>query len=87
MSALSDTLEPLLEQKEETSNVLIHMLRDRTALISLETPESEKNLLILDNVTSRAIRHGGSLRADSLDLKQISPFLQKRMIGKFNLPL
>ena len=88
MTKLADTIEPLINSAN-SSAILIHILRDRTALITLSFDKSDQShLLVLDNVTSRAIRHGGSLKTDSrASLDLISPYLAKRMTGAFNLPL
>ena len=68
---------------------MIHILQDRTALIQFNfDPTNEEQLLILDNMTSRVIRHGGTLRTESrASLDAISPFLAKRITGMYNLPM
>ena len=44
--------------------------------------------MILDKMTSRAIKNGGTLQTESrASLDAISPFLAKRMTGEFNLPI
>ena len=67
----------------------MHVLADRSALILLQFErKNEKMVEVMDNVTSRAIRFGGSIETDSrASLDAISPFLAKRITGEYNLPL
>ena len=92
LDKVSDTIKPITHEQSESSNInrlLIHVLKDSSALIQLNFDKSnEEQLLILDKMTSRAIKNGGTLQTESrASLDAISPFLAKRMTGEFNLPV
>ena len=84
-SKVSDCLAPLCP----TTPFIVHILKDKTALIRVKLDKEDVNgLLALDIITSRAIRHGGTLKSDTrAGLDAISPFLAKRITGENNLPL
>ena len=56
---------------------------NKTLFISVNfDPSNERQLAVLDNFTSTAIRHGGTLRSGSrASLDAISPYLAKRITG------
>ena len=66
-----------------------HFLPDKTLFISLHfDPSDERQLAILDNFTSTAIRHGGTLRTGTrASLDAISPYLAKRITGQNSVGL
>ena len=67
----------------------VYILNDRTALALISFEKSDRQVLdILDQVTSRAILHGGTLKTQTrAELDSISPYLAKRLTGHFNLPI
>lgn len=86
MSKVAETLDPLLKSDLPIPHLIIHVLKDRTCFINLSY--TDEHLVLLDQVTSKAIRHGGEVRADSREsLDKVSPYLAKRTIGKFNIDI
>ena len=71
------------------SDFQAHFMPDRTLLISLHfDPSNDKHLAVLDNFTSTAIRHGGTLNSGSRSsLDAISPYLAKRIVGQNSVGL
>ena len=63
-----------------------HVLKNGSVFVHLVADKCD--ILLLDQMTSRVIRHGGTLKTQSREtLDEISPYLAKRMVGQFNLPL
>ena len=89
MSKLEDVIEPLMRASESKFELLVHVLRGGDAYIELlSTKADETTLLALDQMTSRVILHGGTLRTQSrATIDAVSPYLAERITGKFNLPL
>lgn len=59
MSKLEDTVEPILSESSGF-DLQVHILKNKEAYIHLIA--EKKDLLLLDQMTSRVIRHGGTLQ-------------------------
>lgn len=48
---------------------------------------NEEHRLFLDKITSEVIRVGGTVKASRKTLTTISPFLDKRLLGNYNMKI
>ena len=90
MNKLEDAIQPLLTAAADTKfDLVIHFLKDRSVFVELlAEAKNESTLLALDQMTSRVVMHGGTLRTDNrATLDAVSPFLARRILGAYNLPM
>lgn len=73
----------------EGRNFQIHAVQHGQIMVCFEfMTDNEKDLLELDKMTSTVIMLGGTIQpSNRAALDQISPYLAKRILGEFNLPL
>jgi len=66
----------------------VHSLPDSILIVMDVDCTREDDLVTLDKLTSTVVMYGGTVQPSSRKvLDQISPYLAKRMIGHYNLPL
>lgn len=70
-------------------NFQAHLLKGDLLYVRVEFDSaSEADLLELDRLTSTVIKRGGTVQpSDREALRAVSPFLAKRIMGEYNLPL
>ena len=63
----------------------MHLLRRYVVVKLCFDSQNEQHLLELDRLTSQVIKKGGTLKGSRKVLYMISPFLDKRIIGNYNM--
>jgi hypothetical protein len=63
----------------------MHLLKRYVIIKLCFSSQSEQQLLELDRLTSQVIKKGGTLKGSRKSLFMISPFLDKRIIGNYNM--
>jgi hypothetical protein len=63
----------------------MHLLQRYVVIKLCFTSSDERQLLELDRITSQVIKKGGTLKGSRKVLYMISPFLDKRIIGNYNM--
>lgn len=46
---------------------------------------NEEDMILLDKLTSLAIKKGGTIKSNRKTLDKISPYLAQRVLGNFNM--
>ena len=89
ITKVCECIEPIENSLLFKPCISIHVLRDGTAVVQISfDTKNQEELLVMDNLTSRVIKNGGTLRTENrASLDAISPYLAKRILGTFNLPL
>ena len=65
----------------------MHLLRRYVVIKLCFNSKSEEQLVYLDRLTSQVIKKGGTLKGSRKVLYLISPFLDKRIIGNYNMKI
>jgi len=63
----------------------LHLLRKYVHVKLCFNSADEQHRVLLDRVTSEAVRIGGTVKASRKTLTTISPFLDKRVLGNYNM--
>ena len=63
----------------------MHLLKRYVVIKLCFNSQNEKQLVELDRMTSQVIKKGGTLKGSRKVLYMISPFLDKRIIGNYNM--
>jgi FAD/FMN-containing dehydrogenase len=65
----------------------MHLLKKYVVIRVSFDSNNDEHKLFMDKITSEVIRVGGTVKASRRTLTMISPFLDKRLLGNYNMKI